>query len=271
MSDYFDAFKIKCSPRAKEKCTVVSGNTRITVLTPSLVRVENTSNGIFCDKPTQAVWFRDFDEPEFEKTQQGNTVVIKTERAEFCYNTEAEKMEYIKLADSRVVKDYKSGNLKGTRRTLDQTFGPVKIGDGIVSKNGVALLDDSKTLVIDENAQIVPRKSREKDIYYFAYGYDYRGAVRDFFNLTGHAPLVPRFALGNWWSRYKAYTQQEYIDLMQRFTDEEIPITVATVDMDWHWVDIVGKFGKQAKINDSHTLDGLQLEYRPFPRPQGLP
>lgn len=254
MSDYFDAFKIKCSPVAKEKCTVVSGNTRITVLTPSLVRVENTSNGIFCNKPTQAVWFRDFDEPEFEKTQQGNTVVIKTEKAEFCYNTEAEKMEYIKLADSRVVKDYKSGNLKGTRRTLDQTFGPVSLGDGIISKNGVAILDDSKTLVIDENAQIVPRKSKGKDIYYFAYGYEYREAVRDFFNLTGHAPLVPRFALGNWWSRYKAYTQQEYIDLMQRFIDEEIPITVATVDMDWHWVDIVGKFGKQAKINDSHTL-----------------
>lgn len=254
MSNYFDAFKINCSPKAKEKQTVVSGNTRITVLTPSLVRVENSKNGVFCDEPTQAVWFRDFDEPEFEKTQRGNKIIIKTEKAEFCYNTSVKKMEYIKLADSRVVKDYKSGNLKGTRRTLDQTFGAVKIGDGIVSKNGVALLNDSKTLVIDENAQIVPRNAREKDIYYFAYGYEYREAVKDFFKLTGHAPLVPRFALGNWWSRYKAYTQQEYIDLMQRFIDEEIPVTVATVDMDWHWVDVMGKFGKEAQSQTSKTL-----------------
>lgn len=254
MSNYFDSFKINCSSKAKEDNIIVSGNTRITVLTASLVRVENTKNGIFCDEPTQAVWFRDFDNPKFEKTEQGRKIIIKTDKAEFCYNTSAKKMEYIKLADGRVVKNYKSGNLKGTRRTLDQTFGAVKIGDGIVSKNGVALLKDSKTLVIDENAQIVPRKSKETDIYYFAYGYDYIQAVKDFFKLTGPAPLVPRFTLGNWWSRYKAYTQDEYIALMQRFIDEEIPITVATVDMDWHWVDVIGKFGKEAQSQESKTL-----------------
>ena len=254
MSNYFDAFKINCSPKANEDNIIVSGNTRITVLTASLVRVENTKNGIFCDEPTQAVWFRDFDNPKFEKTEQGKKIIIKTEKAEFCYNKSGKKMEYIKLADGRVVKDYRSGNLKGTRRTLDQTFGAVKIGNGIVSKNGVALLEDSKTLVIDENAQVVPRKSKETDIYYFAYGYDYIQAVKDFFKLTGPAPLVPRFTLGNWWSRYKAYTQDEYITLMQRFIDEEIPITVATVDMDWHWVDVIGKFGKEAQSQESKTL-----------------
>ncbi|MDE6506249.1 MAG: DUF5110 domain-containing protein, partial [Eubacterium sp.] len=41
-----------------------------------------------------------------------------------------------------------------------------------------------------------------------------------------------------------AYTQQEYLDLMARFKAENIPLTVATVDMDWHWVkDIKQKFG----------------------------
>lgn len=254
MSNYFDAFKIKCSPKANEENIIVSGNTRITILTPYLVRVENSKNGIFCDEPTQAVWFRDFDRPKFELKEDSNKLVIKTDKAEFCYNLLLKKMAYIKLSDGRIVRDYKSGNLKGTRRTLDQTFGKVKIGDGIVSKNGVALLDDSKTLIIDENAQIVPRKSRGKDIYYFAYGYNYIEAVRDFFKLTGPAPLVPRFALGNWWSRYKAYTQNEYISLMQRFIDEEIPITVATVDMDWHWVDVIGKFGKEAQSQESKTV-----------------
>lgn len=254
MSSYFDAFKIECSPKSSDENIIVKGGTRITVLTPSLVRVENSKNGVFCDEPTQAVWFRDFDKPSFEKTENGGKIIIKTDKAEFCYSTSLKKMEYIKLSDGRTVKNYKSGNLKGTRRTLDRSFGKVKIGDGIVSKNGVALLDDSKTLVIDKDAQIVPRQSKEKDVYYFAYGYDYIGAVRDFFKLTGPAPLVPRFTLGNWWSRYKAYTQDEYISLMKRFIDEEIPITVATVDMDWHWVDVIGKFGQEAQSQESKSL-----------------
>ncbi len=254
MSEYFDAFVPKCSPWAKENCTVVLGSTRITVLTPSLVRVENTKNGFFCDKPTQTVWFRDFDEPKFQKTISGSKIVIATEKTEFCYDTAKNKMEYIILSDSRVVKDYKSGNLKGTRRTLDRTGGPAPLEDGIISKNGVAILDDSDALVVEDDARITPRSAKESDIYYFAYGYEYRQAVKDFFNLTGHAPLLPRFVFGNWWSRYKAYSQREYIELMERFIYEQIPITVATVDMDWHWVDVVGKFGKQESPKDVRTF-----------------
>ena len=48
-------------------------------------------------------------------------------------------------------------------------------------------------------------------------------------------PLIPRYALGNWWSRYHAYDEKEYIHLVDRLARENIPITVATVDMDWHW------------------------------------
>ena len=42
---------------------------------------------------------------------------------------------------------------------------------------------------------------------------------------------------------------------MNRFVKEKIPITVATVDMDWHWVDIEKKFGAEAmKIYDKNNL-----------------
>ncbi len=254
MSDFYDAFKIECSPAADPEKIIVSGDTRITVLTDSLLRIEVTKNGAFCDEPTQAVWFRDFSDSEFTAEQSGNTITVKTKAAEFCYNTHSHKMKYINLSDGRHITNYKRGNLKGTRRTLDQTFGKAKIGDGIVSRNGVAVLCDSNSLVIAEDGTIVPRKSKGSDKYFFAYGYNYTEAVRDFFKLTGAPPLVPRFTLGNWWSRYKAYTQKEYISLMQRFIDEEIPITVATVDMDWHWVDVVGKFGKTAQSQESKTV-----------------
>lgn len=53
--------------------------------------------------------------------------------------------------------------------------------------------------------------------------------------------------MGVWWSRYHAYTQQEYLDLIDRFLNENIPLTVVAVDMDWHWTDLKKKFG----INES--------------------
>lgn len=249
MEQFFDRFKIDCSPVAHKTHTLVRDNVRFTVLTPCLLRVETQSRGKFCDEPTQSVWFRDFCKPEFKVNESSGTIEIKTTKANFLYNLKTKKMVRIKLRDGRVVTNYKAGNLKGTCRTLDITAGVITLGDGVCSKNGVAILDDSDTLVLKDDGAILPRKHKETDEYYFAYGNDYIGATTDLYKLTGQVPLIPRYALSNWWSRYKAYTQEEYLTLMDRFKEEEIPITVATVDMDWHWVDIKGKFGK-----DSHKV-----------------
>ena len=249
MSDFFDRFKLDCSPVAHSTHTIVRGSVRITVITPCLLRVEEQSKGKFCDEPTQSVWYRDFDAPEFKLNESSDTLEIKTTKANFLYSLKAKKMLRIKLRDGRVVTNYTAGNLKGTCRTLDITAGVPILGDGVISRNGVAILDDSTTLVLKEDGTILPRKYKEKDEYYFAYGNNYIGATTDLYKLTGKVPLIPRYALSNWWSRYKAYSQKEYLDLMDRFKKEQIPVTVATVDMDWHWVDIKSKFGK-----DSHKV-----------------
>ena len=55
--------------------------------------------------------------------------------------------------------------------------------------------------------------------------------------------MLPRFALGNWWSRYYEYTEASYLELMNRFDEEGIPFTVAVIDMDWHLVNIDPKYG----------------------------
>ncbi len=258
MEQFAKRFKIDCSPVAPEAQTIVRGNTRFTVIAPCLLRVENQPEGKFCDEPTQSVWFRDFKKTEFELTESGSGIEIKTEAAVFNYSLTGKKMTSITLADSRRVTEYKSGNLKGTCRTLDITAGIITLNDGVCSKNGVAILDDSKTLVLKEDGSILPRENEEKDEYYFAYGNNYIGATTDLYKLTGKVPLIPRYALSNWWSRYKAYSQDEYLSLLERFKKEEIPITVATVDMDWHWVNIKEKFGK-----DSHT-PGKHLNFMEY-------
>ena len=283
MDKFFDRFKIDCSPVAHSTHTIVRKNTRFTVITPCLLRIERVSKGKFCDEPTQSVWFRDFDKPEFKVNESQDTIEIKTTKANFLYSFKAQKMLRIKLRDGRVVTNYTSGNLKGTCRTLDITAGIITLGDGVCSKNGVAILDDSDTLILTDDGSIIPRKYKGKDEYYFAYGNNYIGATQDLYKLTGKVPLIPRYALSNWWSRYKAYSQDEYLNLMDRFKDEEIPVTVATVDMDWHWVDIKSRFGKDSHKVEKHKnfmeyvydvwstgWTGYSFNTDLFPDPQGF-
>ena len=252
MEKFEKRFRIDCSPVAGKKQTLTYKSVRFTVITPCLLRVEVQNDGKFCDEPTQSVWFRNLGEVKFEVKDSGNKIEIRTEKAVFTYSLSSKKMLSIKLSDGRTVKNYKSGNLKGTCRTLDITAGIIKLSDGVCSRNGVAILDDSKTLAIKPDGLILPRENKEKDEYYFAYGNDYIGATTDLYKLTGKVPLIPRYALSNWWSRYKAYSQDEYLTLMDKFREEEIPITVATVDMDWHWVKIKEKFGKDAHKVSKH-------------------
>lgn len=242
---YFtDTFSWKTDSKTDEKFTIIKNNVRLSVLTPQLIRVEADKKGLFTDEPTQVVINRNFCKPEFKVVEDGDVVIVITTKTIFKYDTKAKKMIGISLKGGKNLTEYKSGNLKGTYRTLDMTRGAIDIGDGLMSRNGVAVVDDTKSLIINEDGTISERRKTLKDEYYFAYNHDYRLCLKDFFSLCGEVPLVPRYCLGNWWSRYKAYSQQEYIDLMNQFIKRNIPITVATIDMDWHWVDVKKKFGK---------------------------
>lgn len=254
MGYFEEQFGMHVQSRTRESQTAVFGNVRISVLTSRLLRVETmNADGAFCDQPTQKVWYRDFEQPRFDASQKGQMLTVRTEQAIFHYHLRKKKMESITLRGGRTVTDFESGNLRGTARTLDQSTGAVPLTKGVVSKNGVATLDDSVSLLLLEDGTITPRQKGGSDLYFFAYGHDYRGCIRDLFRLTGPAPLVPRWCLGNWWSRYKAYSQQEYMALMQRFLDEKIPITVATIDMDWHWTDVKARFGRNASRQAFHS------------------
>ena len=52
------------------------------------------------------------------------------------------------------------------------------------------MFDDSDSLVLEEDGTIARRAHWERDVYYFAYGNDYRGCIYDFYRLTGKTPLV---------------------------------------------------------------------------------
>ena len=96
----------------------------------------------------------------------------------------------------------------------------------------------------DFGTWVTPKEEPTTDLYLFGYGHRYREAVHALYRLTGPTPLLPRFVLGNWWSRYHRYTETEYRQLVERFEKEGIPFTTAVIDMDWHLVDDVDpKYG----------------------------
>ena len=75
-------------------------------------------------------------------------------------------------------------------------------------------------------------------------------------------PLVPRYVLGNWWSRYHPYSAEEYSALLDRFEADGLPFSVAVLDMDWHVTEVDHRFGS--------GWTGYTWDPRLFPDPQGF-
>jgi alpha-glucosidase (family GH31 glycosyl hydrolase) len=233
--------------------SVIAGdNYRFTVLTGRLVRIEWDKEGRFEERPTRVVTNRDFPPPSFIVTEDSEKLEIRTDYFELHYRKGAFTPYSLSIdilgAYSNHDNTWRFGNipetLKGTKETLDRANGAVELDEGLCSKRGYAILDDSASPLIQEDGWIKPRGRGVTDIYYFGYGHDYRSCIADFYRLTGAPPLLPRFSLGNWWSRYHAYTQDEYKDLMTRFLDRDLPFTVSVIDMDWHITKIDERYGR---------------------------
>jgi alpha-glucosidase (family GH31 glycosyl hydrolase) len=245
-------YDFKTRPVAHSDAIVQGDKYRFTVLTDGLLRFEWSEDGQFEDRASTFAINRELAVPEFYVWDRGHAIEIVSHRFHVLYDKKKFSSEGFAISmkgpdAKRWTYGQQMSNLGGTRRTLDTIDGRAEIGPGVLSKDGFAVIDDSKTMLFEKDGWIAPRRPANEgdriDGYIFVYGRDYRAAVRAFYAVSGSQPLLPRFALGNWWSRYHKYTQDEYMTLMDRFDDEDVPISVATVDMDWHLVDIDPKYG----------------------------
>ena len=239
-------------PLCAEGAVVQGEKYRITVLTSRLFRLEYSEDGVFEDRPTQCVLNRDFPVPAYQVFETDTSLKIVTEGVELLYD----KQKFSPSGLSLTVKargcahngvwhyGEEVHDLGGTARTLDGADGAVELEHGLLSNwGGYSLLDDSRSLLIRPDGWVEPRQGERTDLYFFGYGHAYQECLRDFYHLTGPAPLLPRYALGNWWSRFHRYDEAEYKALMERFEAEQVPFSVAVIDMDWHLVDVDPKYG----------------------------
>ena len=245
MSTWLDHSGLVFQPVAQPAATVQGPNVRFTVLTPRLIRLEFSRRDVFEDRPSQVFWYRRQPVPEFQVTRSPDHIEITTEDLYLHYALTPKGFGpdslRIELRGSGVVwhlGDRDPGNLLGTARTLDGADGRVRLGQGLVSRSGWAVVDDSASLVFSDEGWLEPRAIADNiDLYFWGYGHDYLGCLRDFFKVAGPAPLIPRWALGNWWSRYWEYSQTELVQLMEEFGSRDLPLSVCMVDMDWHITD----------------------------------
>ncbi len=229
----------KTMPLAHPKNIIEGKGYRITVLTERLIRLEKQRNNVFCDDATQYIRNRNFPEVKYTVERSGKLLLLTTRWAKFYFDPMSKNFSSVFLNGHWVYTNH-AGNFGGTKRTLDNSIGRERVGKGLLADKGVAAIEDDSLRLID--GEVKPRKAKGSDVYIFAYGRNYRDALSDFFFMTGEVPFLPRYVLGNWWSRYHAYTHKEYVDLMDRFAAEKLPFTVATVDMDWHWVKVKKRF-----------------------------
>lgn len=243
--------KILTRPLALD-CNIIQGNNyRITVLTDGLLRLEYSADGIFEDRATQMAFFRDFPASNYRIIRTESGIELHTDRLHMIYNERCFSSHGLSIQVKGNLSLYHSTwhygdeihDLGGTVRTLDRINGSTPLEHGINSRFGFSVLDDSHSQILLEDGWISPRKKGIQDLYFFGYGHDYKEALKAFYKLCGPTPLLPRYAMGNWWSRYYKYSEETYLQLMDRFQKEHIPFSVAVIDMDWHLVDINPKYG----------------------------
>ncbi len=247
----FNAFSQQ--PKANTNAVITSGNARFTVLSPEVIRMEWDSDKTFEDRASFTIINRNTEVPKFKVKNKGKWLVIQTEALRLRYKKDSSAFSESNLEISFKMNNkpvvWRSGmknsdNLLGTTRTLDAYNGDktwdgtaIPLEDGILSKDGWFLLNDTSTFLFDDSEWKWVSKTKnanEHDWYFFAYGYDYKKALKNYTTIAGKIPMPPRYAFGYWWSRYWAYSDREFKDLVADFRRYDIPIDVLIIDMDWH-------------------------------------
>lgn len=148
------------NPVARPESVVTDGNTRFTVLTPEMVRIEYSPKGSFEDKATFAIVNRELPPVSYTTNDEGDYLTLTTPKLKLRYRkgsdpmTEPASPDNLSIQmtgpDGRQIMWYPglrdSLNLKGTTRTLDGNDGDAyrdRLENGVISRSGWAVIDDS--------------------------------------------------------------------------------------------------------------------------------
>jgi Glycosyl hydrolases family 31/Domain of unknown function (DUF5110) len=303
--------------------TIVTGNARFEFLTPSLVRMEYSAAGHFVDAPSAVVLRRDWPKVSVRTTQQDGWLVAQTAQMTLRYRLQsgefaAGNLEVTWKDAAGTVRSWHPGdkdplNLGGLPYSLDnlsqdnlpagRSDADTPVNDiipgidltlpeakpGLLSRAGYAFIDDSPTPVWNaRRTWIEPRQPREgEDWYLFVYQADYPQVLRDYAELCGPVPMIPRYAFapmmtdlnfeyfpGSWESQQpdlQHYNQQYLEEEVSRLRRELIPFDTLILDFAWHNYGWDGGYDWSPLIPQPHEFSqwlhqqGLKLSLNDHP------
>lgn len=221
----------------------IKGNARFTVITEGVVRMEYSERGEFLDDPTLFAARENTTDAFFSDISE--TLTVKTEKFTLTYKgTDPFSKEnlYCRIHTAGIDTVWHHGdelknNLKGTLTTLDGVDGDRPLPDGIISTDGFYVIDDSGKPFL-KNGWVENRcESHKSDLYLFAYGLDFKAALKDLAKVSGEFPLPRKCIFGSWYSRWWKYTSEEFLDLVDQYDKNDFPLDIMVMDMDWHYQD----------------------------------
>lgn len=256
---------------------VVIDNCRFTFITENLVRLEYANEGKFLDDKTLFAYDRShlLKDVKVEKKENNRyTLSTPAMRLEFhndgfpfgqknlnAYFTHEGKQKHWYMASRQ------NRNLRGAITTLDEVRGPVPLQEGLLSRDGWYVINDSNKEVLQNNWISLRDKDHVQDIYLFVYGHDYKAALKSLRAISGPAPMTRKYVHGSWYCRWWEYTAEDYRKLVQEYKDHDFPLDIMVFDMAWHTT-------KTAKVGTGHAGNhgwtGYSWNRELIPDPTGL-
>jgi len=127
-------------------------------------------------------------------------------------------------------------NYRGATVELGQNNTDVAI-PLLLSSRGYALMWNTAALTYVDNrfpTDLIFSAIAGKSIdYYFIYGPEMDTIIHEYRSMTGHAPLLPKWAYGFFQSKDRYISLDEIQKVAQRYRDEHIPLDA--IVQDWFW------------------------------------
>jgi alpha-glucosidase (family GH31 glycosyl hydrolase) len=222
---------------------IIFENARFTIIAPELIRIEYSIDNSFVDDKTLFAENRVCSNDPYKVRKNNKQIIIETGSIKLVYSPDgkpiSKKNIYALLKISKKIIKWYPGlknyfNLGGTLRTLDQARGKMPLGEGVLSRDGWYLLDDSNEPIIHEDWIQERPAGHIIDWYLFSYGTNYKLGLKLLTKISGNIPLPPRYSLGSWYSRYWPYSSDEYRKIVDEYKDNDFPLDIMVLDMDWH-------------------------------------
>lgn len=242
-----EQFKFKMEEaKANSKSVIQGSKYRITLLSENLIRFEYQKSGQFNDLPTEQVWVRSFNVPEFSVREDDMFLEVLSKFFKITYvknkpfkGSRLNPMSNLKVEILNTDKIWhynhpEARNFGSISSSLESMLSKKSLTKGLYSQDGFVTIDESKSSRFEETGTITDPIKDYIDIYLFIYNDDFNQCLNDYYKITGKPSLIPRYALGNWWNRNIDYKDDGIKKLVDEFNFYDIPMSLLLLNQDWH-------------------------------------